>query len=142
MFGVGVLKIVCSGVYWISPGFGALRDALRCQGDKEYVREQLGSLMLIELEVTDAVEPLDLGEIHQPGNTNVPYDEWYYSTDRRTLLGKQFDPLPVGSFAVAFYLHCFERGKPLETPCGNIQLPEPQIELPQHLRNRRYTYYD
>src|SRR5262245_60421996 len=124
------MNVVATGVYSVRPGFGALREALRCHGDKTYVRRELGSLVLIELEVRDATAPFDLGRIHQPGNQNVPYDERYFSLDRRRLLAGAHQPAPPGDFAVAFYLHAFEAHKPLQASWGIVQLTVPQPERP------------
>jgi len=136
------MNVVATGVYRVQPDFGALRDALRCHGDKTFVRRELGGLVLIELEVRAATPAFELGRIHQPGNQNVPYDERYFSLDRRRLLASAFQPVPAGDFAVAFYLHAFEKDKPLQAPWGIVPLMTAQPERPPHLRELHYRYYD
>ena len=98
--------------------------------------------MLIELEVSSAGDGLVLDKLHQPGNSSVPYDEIYFSLDRKRVLAQVFDRPDGEAFAVAFYLHCFDEGKPLQTPFGIIPLPKPTWERPDHLVSRRYVYYD
>jgi hypothetical protein len=136
------MNVVATGVYLVRPDFGALREALRCHGDKTYVRRELGSLVLIELEVRDATQVFGLGRIHQPGNQNVPYDERYFSLDREHLLASAHERVLAADFAVAFYLHAFEEAKPLQAPWGIVPLPVPQLERPHHLRDLQYRYYD
>jgi hypothetical protein len=136
------MNVVATGVYSVRPDFGALREALRCHGDKTYVRRELGSLVLIELEVRDATTAFDLSRIHQPGNQNVPYDEQYFSLDRGRLLDGAHQPALPGDFAVAFYLHAFEADKPLQASWGIVPLTLPEAERPPHLRDLHYRYYD
>jgi hypothetical protein len=136
------MNVVATGVYLVRPDFGALREALRCHGDKTYVRRELGGLVLIELEVRDAAPVFDLGRIHQPGNQNVPYDERYFSLDRGRVLAGAHEPAPARDFAVAFYLHAFEQEKPLQAPWGIVPLTNPQPDRPPHLRKLHYRYYD
>lgn len=135
-------KVVASGAYWIRPSFRAIRQALLSQGDKDTVRAQLGSLALVELEFRDADGTIDVGQLHQPDNENVPYDEVYFSLDRCTVLARAFEEPSARDFAVAFYLHSFEPGRPLETPWGPVELPEPTWERPAHLAGLRYEYFD
>jgi hypothetical protein len=136
------MNVVAAGVYLVRPDFRALREALRCHGDKTYVWRELGGLVLIELEVTDAIPAFDLGRIHQPGNQNVPYDERYFSLDRGRLLAGAHQPAPAGSFAVAFYLHAFQEDRPLQASWGIVPLTVPQPKRPPHLRDLHYRYCD
>jgi hypothetical protein len=136
------LSVVAAGVYWVRPSFRAMREALLCQGDSATVRAQLGSLVLVELEVRGVGQPLDLGQLHQPGNENVPYDEVYFSLDRRTVLARALEHPSSRDFAVAFYLHAFDVGSPLEAPWGQLELPEPQWQRPEHLAGLEYEYFD
>jgi hypothetical protein len=125
----------------VTPG-EALRAALRRHGDKTYVRRELACLVLVELEVRGATPDFDIGRLHQPANGNVPYDERYFSLDRQSMLGEAFQRPSAGDFAVAFFLHAFEIGKPLQAPWGIIPLGTPEPERPVHLRGIRYRYYD
>jgi hypothetical protein len=136
------MKIVATGVYSVRPAFGALREALRCHGDKTYVRRELGCVVLIELEVRNPTSLFDIGRVHQPDSRNVPYDERYFSLDRERLLAGSHQSLPAGDFAVAFYLHAFEEDKPLQAPWATLPLPAVQSERPPHLRDLQYRYYD
>ena len=136
------MQIYATGVYLVKPGLGALREALLRHGDKADVRSELGSLALVELEVRAANDPLDLSCIHQAGNDNVPYDERYFSLDRSRVLGGAFGSPNVSEFAVAFFLHCFQEGEALETPCGLVPLPAASWDRPMHLQQVQYKYYD
>lgn len=135
-------SVIATGVYWIRPDFGAMRDALLSQGDADLVRRQLGRIVMIELELRGAALPVDVGQIHQPGNENVPYDEVFFSLDRGTRLASAFEQPPLPDFALAFYLHDFDEASSLETPWGAVALPEPERVRPPHLAALRYRYYD
>jgi hypothetical protein len=128
-------------VYRIRPGFGAVRAALRCHGNREHVVRELGSLVLVELEVRVS-SGFDLGRMHQPGSSNVPYAERYFSLDRQRLLGEFPNAAPGGDFVVAFFLHGFDEQKPLQAPWGIVPLPRSAVERPAHLRELEYVYYD
>jgi hypothetical protein len=51
-----------AGAFLVRPGFAAIRDAFRCHGIDESVRQELPSIVSIEVEVGDASGRLDLGE--------------------------------------------------------------------------------
>ena len=77
---------------------------------------------------------------HQSGSDQVPWDDLYTTMDRSIVIGRMHEEPSIGDYALSFYLHGFDRTKPLETPWGRIVLPPPQDERPPHLSNRRYVY--
>lgn len=137
-----VATVLPTGTFLVRPGFAAIRDAFRCHGIDDSVRKELRSIVLVEIEVHDASGPLDLGEWHQEGLQHVPYDEAYFSLDRRMVLGGSFHVPNVCTYALAFYLHFFDPCLPLVTPHGTFPLPLPVSERPAHLIPLRYSYGD
>jgi hypothetical protein len=87
------------------------------------MREQFGSLYLLEIEVVPAGSDIDWGAITQPvrgqprANWQVPYDEQRIGED-----GNRW----------AFFFHYLDLTRPLGTEIGGIMLPSP-TPIPSHL---------
>ena len=130
------------GSYRVRPGFRAIRDAFRCHGVTERVRQEMRTIVLLEFEVRGATGPLDLIKWHQRYLQHVPYDEVYFSLDRRRLIARGFQQPQEADYAVAFYLHFFDPKRPLVTPYGRVRVPKPKWPRPPHLENLQYAYWD
>src|SRR5262245_17349012 len=63
------------GVYEVQPDAQAYADALEVQGDEDYVRRELSSVVLVELRVRDADYRCWAGDFKQPHTDYVAYDE-------------------------------------------------------------------
>ena len=96
------------------------------------IREELSSVVLLDVLVTDADERFDIDNFGQPGSDQAPYDETYLSLDGTTVISR-FEPPSGDSFRVVFFLHFFDPAKPLETPYGNVSIP-PIQPMPKHLQ--------
>src|SRR5262245_23701585 len=124
---------IATGGYWARPNLRALRDALRWLGDSASVRPPRHRRAPVEVGVRGAPQPIDLGRLHQADSDQVPYDEVYFSLDRQHVLARALERPGVPDFAVAFYLHSFAEGSPLEAPWGVVHLPPPSWVRPSHL---------
>ena len=108
-----------------------LTESERAQMEK-IVREELSSVVLLDVLVTNADERFDIGDLGQPGSDQAPYDEAYLSLDGTTVVSR-FEPPPGDSFRVAFFLHFFDPAKPLVTRYGDVPIPAIQ-PMPKHLQ--------
>jgi hypothetical protein len=99
---------------------------------KEAVLEELSSVVLIDVLVTNPDERFNLGDFGQPGSDQAPYDEVYLSLDGLSMISH--DKLPTSdSFRLAFFLHFFDPTKPLKTSYGEIPAP-PIRDMPEHYK--------
>jgi hypothetical protein len=131
-------ELSVKGVYKIEASSEAYKDAMSSRGDEEYVKGELSSLVLVEIEVRNADHRFDLGDFKQPHTAYVPYDESYLDIDTRQVMDSS--PLHISDFVVAFFLHFFDHTQPLETPYGNLSLPLATV-LPERLRWKEYIYW-
>ena len=101
----------------------------------------MATLVLVEIEVVGAPGRPELGEWHQEGSDQVPWDEVYTTLDRSTVIARQydFDAVPTGDFAVSFFLHFFDPSKHFQTPWGSVLLGAAEEQRPEHLRDRVYS---
>jgi hypothetical protein len=102
----------------------ALSESERRQVE-ECVREELSSVVLIEVLVENRDDHFDVGDFTQPGREQVAYDEAYLSPDGTSVLSRLRMP-EDGSLRLAFFLHFFDPEKPLVTSYG--ELPTPPIQ--------------
>ena len=128
--------------YSVRPGFGAQRSALLYYGKRRVVEEECASVVLVDLEVLRAPSPPQLERWHQQGSKQVPYDEIYTTLDRSRVIGHRFDPPAEPDFALSFFLHYFDEGRPLQTPWGIVTLPTPEELRPAHLQDRKYSFWN
>lgn len=137
-------KIQVLGAYKVEPTDDLLKEAfkLKCYGMQlteseraeveRIVREELSSVVLLDILVTNADERFDIGVFGQPDSDQAPYDEAYLSIDGTTVISR-FEPPPGDSFRVAFFLHFFDPTKPLATPYGEVPIPAIQ-PMPKHFQ--------
>lgn len=116
----------------------------RSQATVIAARAHLTNLVLIELLVQSPA--LDLGSLTQDPpskrteNSQVPYDESFWSVDGSTYLTHGDAPAAL-PFRVVFFLHEFDPSKPLYTSDGiKIDLPE-RTQLPARL-SKVIDHYD
>src|SRR5579862_2456535 len=64
---------------------------------EENLRQELGSVVLIEVIVVGTSQPPDLGGFGQPGSDQAAYDERYLSADGQRVLADSVHSLPVSS---------------------------------------------
>jgi hypothetical protein len=130
------------GAYRVDVPSSEYDAAMNCHDDEEYVRAELGSLALLEIEVTGMPKDTSITEFKQPHTKYVPYDESFF--DRTTLapLEHEHYKLPDATdFRVAFYLHFYDPAQPLSTPWGAVPLG-PLSDVPSHLQGKSYVFWD
>jgi hypothetical protein len=104
------------------------------------VRDQLGSVVLVEVLVTDADEKFGAPDFTQedPGqpraNWQAAWDVSFLSADGEKLLAKRLKSLSprTTNFRVAFYIHYWKSGQPLITSYGALSTPPPS-PMPERL---------
>jgi hypothetical protein len=98
------------------------------------IREQLGSVVLVEALVVNRDKRFDVSDFTQ-AQIGVPPDRWqaawaeaYLSSPEGTaLVEKRWAPMPEqGDLRIAFFLHYWDKATPLQTSYGEIICPEPQ----------------
>jgi len=86
------------------------------------VKEELASIVLIELLITNPTEEFDVGNFTQPDSDQAPYDEAFLSIDGTRILSRDEKP-PGDKLRLAFFLHYFDPKLPLKTEYGNVSCP-------------------
>lgn len=126
------------GVYKVQASSEAYKDAMSSRGDEEYVKGELSSLVLVEMEVKNADHRFDLGDFKQPHTECVPYDESYLDIVTGHVM--ESSRPDISDFVVVFFLHFFDHTQPLETPYGKLSLPVASA-LPERLTWKEYIYW-
>ena len=118
--------------------------------DLAQTREQLESVVLVEVLVSNAGSEFDVGDFTQedsqqpPENWQAPWAEAFLSRDGGRLLAERGEPLPAAhaAFRVAFYLHYWKPGQPLLTTYGHLATTPPAA-MPERLaRLVPYAFVD
>ena len=95
------------------------------------VREERASIALFEVAVDFPNDRFDVGHFRQSGSDQAPYDEAYLSPDGSTIISRWKKPAG-DALRFTFFLHFFDRNKPLETPYGEMSVPALQ-QVPERL---------
>ena len=96
-------------------------------------REEVSSVVALDISVTDADVNFDVGDFRQPDSDQVAYDEVYLSPDGRSV-ESETQPNYSSNFRVYFFLHFYDKNKPLLTSYGTVNIPEIQ-PLPEYLKS-------
>ncbi len=99
---------------------------------EERVKEELSSVVLLEVLVKGADKRFSMGDFRQPDTDQVAYDEAFLSMDG-TLVLSRLAPPENDDLRVAFFLHFFDPQKPLLTSYGEVPVP-PLQEMSPHLK--------
>ncbi len=98
---------------------------------KPQCRKQLQSIALIEALVTNPDGQSSIDDFGQPGSDQAAHlGTWLSSDDSKSL--ENLRPAEVDTFRVAFFLHYFDPGKPLNTSYGPVSCPRIE-EMPDRL---------
>ncbi len=97
-----------------------------------HVKDELSSVVLIDITVNDDREGFDVGKFGQRQSDQVAYDEVFLSIDGKRIISDIERP-PGGTCRLAFFLHYFDLEQPLETPFGPVPLPAPG-DMPRDLQ--------
>ena len=109
------------------------------QKAKRQCREQLESMVLVEVLLHNRDERFEVADFCQ-AQDGVPRDNWqvawaeaYLSEDGETLLVERWADAPkTNSFRVAFFIHSWNRSKPLLTSYGEASCPDVK-KMPERL---------
>ncbi|MBK7201928.1 hypothetical protein [Candidatus Amarolinea dominans] len=108
---------------------------------EETVRQELSSVVLIDVLVNDPDKQFDVGDFGQRGLDQAPYDEAYLSLDRASVTSR-FEAPATDSFRVAFFLHFYNPLKPLTTSYGEVPVPAVQAMPKRFQEMLPYTAVD
>ena len=130
------------GAYRVNVPPSQYEAAMNCHDDAEYVKAELGSLALVELDVVGMPEDKNITDFKQPHTPYVPYDESFFSRSTLASLPHERYKLPESpDFRVVFYLHFYDPNQPQNTPWGDITLGS-LTDVPSHLREKSYVFWD
>jgi len=96
-------------------------------------QDELSSVVALDVSVTNADTNFDIVDFRQPDSDQVAYDEIYLSIDGRSI-ESQTRPNDPNNFRVYFFLHFYDKNKPLISSYGIINVPEIQ-PLPEYLKS-------
>ncbi len=108
-----------------------ISDAQRRRAEAD-VREELSSVVLLELVVSNPDKRFSVGDFAQPDSDQAAYDEAYLTADG-TSVASRFDQPETGTFRVTFFLHFFDPSKPVSSSYGLLHVPEVQ-KMPARLQ--------
>jgi hypothetical protein len=116
-----------------------MSDEQRAEAE-EQCREQLASIVLIELLVENGDQSFSVSDFSQPED-GVPRDSWqvawaeaFLAVDGNSLLVERWkEPPKTGAFRVAFFMHFWDETKPLLTSYGELTRPSVS-EMPERLK--------
>jgi hypothetical protein len=123
------LKLI--GTYRVSVPEEELRFiTVEVTDSAERTQEEIGSVVLLEIEVRGARDDFDVGLLQQAGSDQVPYDERFFSVDGSQLFGSDRPEAP--DFRVCFFLHYFDAATPVASPYGDL-VASGVVETPERL---------
>src|ERR671919_236329 len=112
-----ILRSYCKNVLAI------LRVPIELERQFALKREELLSVVAFDVSVINADERFDIGDFKQPNSDQVAYDEVYLSKDGRSIKS-QTKPNDPKNFRVYFFLHYYDKSKPLLSSYGTVDVPE------------------
>ena len=130
-------KIEVLGAYKVAPTAKLFQEAMESKyggiqlsgrdrkAAEEAIRQELSSIVLLDVLVRNPDEQFDVGEFNQPGSDQAPYDEANLSLDGTSVVS-QSDPPFGDSLRVTFFLHFFDPSKPLASSFGEVTVPAVQ----------------
>jgi len=102
-------------------------------------REEIESAVLIEAMVRDRDERFDAGDFSQRiegvkrDNWQVGWAEAFLTSNGMSLAVERWEPPPpTADLRIAFFVHCWDSGKPLTSSYGDIPCPAP-APMPERL---------
>jgi hypothetical protein len=90
---------------------------------EEFIRTELASTVLFDLEVRDIDDQFAVEHLGQPDSNQAAWDEKYLDLTDGKVIGRNLESPPAPSFRLLFYLHFVDRGKPLLTSYGPLPIP-------------------
>jgi hypothetical protein len=96
-------------------------------------RAELSSVVALDVSVTNADMKFDIGDFRQPDSDQVAYDEVYLSSDGHSIVSRTKSNDPE-NFRVFFFMHFYDKNKPLLSSYGIVNIPEIQ-PLPEYLKS-------
>ncbi|MGA1870904.1 MAG: hypothetical protein ACMUJM_20400 [bacterium] len=100
---------------------------------KKALKEELSSIVLIEVFVKNPDNNFDVGDFGQPGIDQAPYEEVFLNSDGTELISRGFDVPKSNELRIAFYLHFFDPARPLKTSYKELICPSIR-DIPDRLK--------
>ncbi len=108
-----------------------ISDAQRRRAEAD-VREELSSVVLLELLVGNTDKRFSVGDFTQPDSDQAAYDEAYLTADGTSVVSR-FDQPETETFRVTFFLHFFDPSKPVTSSYGLLHVPDVR-KMPERLQ--------
>jgi len=106
----------------------AMSKSERAQAERQ-CKEQLSSVVLVEVIVRNRDDTFDVGEFIQ-AQDGVPEADWqaawaeaYLTPDGEALAVERWSAPPTGDLRIAFFMHFWQPDKPLHTSYGEVACP-------------------
>ena len=138
-------KIQVLGVYSLCVTDGLVREEAECRyadpsaAEETEVRQELESVVLVEVLVRNADAQFDVGAFTQPKDGvdpamwQVAWNEAYLTEDGNRLAEKpRRGSQPKDFMRIAFFIHCWQPDSPLMSSYGEIECPKVQ-QMPRRL---------
>lgn len=90
---------------------------------EKYVREELSSIVCVEVLVKNRDQKFDISDFCQPGSDQVAYNDAYLSLDGNELISDYQQP-DDKDLRIAFFLHFFNPIMPINTSYGKLTFQE------------------
>jgi hypothetical protein len=98
---------------------------------KKFLREELSSIVLVEVLIRNQDENLNMIDFSQPGADQVAYDEGFLTLDGTELISRYKKP-ENEDLRIAFFLHFFDPSKPVNTSYGELKVEKIE-SMPERL---------
>ena len=118
---------------FLQDSFGNIVSSHELERQFTLKREELLSVVAFDVSVINCDERFEIGDFKQPNSDQVAYDEVYLSKDGRSI-ESQTKPNDPKDFRVYFFLHHYDKNRPLLSSYGTVDVPEIQ-SLPKHLKS-------
>ena len=101
------------------------------QEARQYVQEELSSIVLIEVIVKKPDDSFDIGDFLQTNSDQTAYDEAFLTLDGSNVISRFQQPNDT-ELRIAFFLHFFDPAHPISTSYGELYVNEIK-EMPARL---------
>ena len=102
--------------------FGGIKLGEKQKQDaKRFLRQELSSIVLIEVIVKNHDQDFDVGDFLQEESDQVAYDEAFLSIDGSEVISRFNQPNKT-ELRIVFFLHFFDPAKPIKTSYGDLNV--------------------
>ena len=118
---------------FLEEDYGDILTADEMKKEFALKREELESVIALDVSIMNADDGFDAGEFTQPDSDQVAYDEVYLSINGHSI-ESETKPQDPKNFRIYFFLHYFDPIKPLLTSYGKVDIPKVE-PLPDYLKS-------